>query len=428
MILCGISEVNITPPLGSDIPGYFENRLSTGVKDDLFAKSFVIESKGEINIFIVVDCIDIERVQIVAIRDRVNEFTGVSQNNIMISSTHTHTGAPVTHSLDSSPNTLYLEYFVQKVSDAAIIALDNRQEAVIGFGSGTESDIAFNRRYFMKEGHLETNPGILNPNIRETAGPIDPEVSVVRIDDINGNPIGVLSNYACHTDVVGGTEYSADFPGEVSKTIKNVLGENVVSIFFMGASGNINHIDVSGELATSDKEHYKRMGKVLGGEIIKVREKIKYDKNVHIDIKQSIFQLPLRQPTVKEVQEAKEIIASEKEDVVEQAFARQVMMILESYDEYKDIEIQVAKIGSLAIVGLPAEIFVEFGLEIKEKSPFNHHIINELCNGSIRGYVCTREAYVEGGYEPRIKNYSRPAEEAGELFVKHALKLLKEIK
>lgn len=426
MIKCGMSEVDITPPFGNSIPGYFKDRKSNGIKDPLFAKSLAVESEGKTVLFIVVDAIDLARRDVERIRQRVQETTGIPQENIMVSATHTHTGPPVKEGFNSKVNEAYMVWLAQKAGDAGILAYNSRRDARIGFGKGYEADIAFNRRFYLKDGTVTTNPGIGNPLIDRPAGPIDPEVIVVRIDDAaSGSPIGVLTNYACHTDTVSGDEYSADFPGALSSTIKKVLGEKTISLFMLGACGNINHIDVSGVVPRDSRNHI-RMGTILAGEVLKVREKITDLKSeLDVDVQQSFFQVEHRSPTKKELHLADqaERNGSNATDT-ELAFARQIRSLQAAGPGSTEVEIQSVKLGELGIVGLPAEIFVEFGLSIKSRSPFPITLINELCNGSARGYICIKEAYNQGGYEPRITNNSKLSIDAGDRFVEKAVQLL----
>lgn len=429
MMRCGMSEVDITPPLGNSIPGYFVDRKSSGIKDLLYAKSLVVES-GKITIcLIVVDAIDLARRDVERIRQRVQEATGIPPENIMVSATHTHTGPPVKEGFSSKVNESYMEWMAQKAGDAGILAYNGRKEARIGLGRGQEANIAFNRRFYMKDGSVTTNPGVNNPLIDRPAGPIDPEVLVVRIDDAaDGSPMGVLTNYACHTDTVSGSEYSADFPGALSSTIKKVLGNHTVSLFMLGACGNINHIDVSGVVPRDSRNHI-RMGTVLAGEVLKVREKItSLASELDIDVKISSFQVEHRVPTERELKMAEdaELNGAQATDS-ERAFARQIRSIQAAGPGVTDIEIQAVKLGELGIVGLPAEIFVEFGLRIKHESQFPYTLVNELCNGSAHGYICIKEAYNQGGYEPRITNNSKLSEDTGDIFVQKSIELLQQL-
>ncbi|WJH33478.1 neutral/alkaline non-lysosomal ceramidase N-terminal domain-containing protein [Paenibacillus sp. CC-CFT747] len=425
MLKCGFSEVDITPPLGNPIPGYFENRISSGVKDALYAKACVVDADQNVIAFLVLDCIDLRRIDVERIRERVHAATGIEPEQTMVSATHTHTGPPAKPGFAGSVNETYMAWLAEKAADAVVMAYQRREEAHVAVGVGAEGDIAFNRRYLMKDGTYRTNPGIRNPDIVRAIGPIDPDVMVIRIDDSFGNPIGVISSYACHADCVGGTEYSADYPGELSRCIKRELGQQTVSLFMLGACGNINHIDVTGK-ANSTPDRYLRMGRILAGEVLKVREKAGWTQAAQgpVATGQVRFHAPFRKPSPEELECAEAAARSETAGTIELAFAAQMRKLLDSEETGTEVEIQAIAIGDAAVVAMPAEIFVEFGLDIKERSPFPFTIVNELANGSASGYVCTREAYEQGGYEPRITNNSKLMIGAGERFVEKALELL----
>ncbi|TMV48730.1 hypothetical protein FE783_16905 [Paenibacillus mesophilus] len=428
----GLAEVNITPPLGMQIPGYGPKpRPATGSKDELFAKAMVIESGEAVLAFIVLDIISLDLDSCERIRNRVQEYTGIPPEQVMISCTHTHTGPP--RPTDAAALSFY-PTLEAKAADAAVLAYGRREEARIGCGRGSEDSVAFNRRFFMKDGTVQTNPGILNPNIDRPEGPIDPEVLVVRIDNAQGEPLGIVSNYAVHTDCVSGTEYSGDYPAYISRTIKRLYGESVVSLFFQGACGNINHIDVQGRHDPKVIPHRIRMGNILGLEISKVRDKTKAAcSDVQLFVASRLVNVSERALRKHEIEWAENMLAALKgipndklssKQAMEQMRAEQRLHSIGEPLSSREYEIQVSAIGDLAVVALPAEMFVEFGLEIKEKSPYAYTIINELANGSGNGYVCTPASYDRGGYEPTGIKF---AEEAGNLFVLAALDLLNEL-
>lgn len=426
---CGMSEVVVTPPLGSHMPGYLTDRYSTDVKDELYAKALVIESEETTMAIIVVDALSLQREHVEKIRERVSQFTPLQPEQMMISATHTHTGPPMRPAFDGSMDETYNQFFIKKIADAAILAYQKLEPANIGCGRGQEDGIAFNRRFWMKDGTLRTNPGFDNPDLDRVAGPTDPEVLVLRIDDLNGNPIGVVTNFACHTDTVGGTENCADYPGELSRTIKKVLGDHTVSLFILGTCGNINHCDFT-KPKQIKPDHYRKMGRILAGEVLKVREKIDYfgpEKLGTAKIEQTFFTAPYTYPTEQQIKEARLVLAAETSTDRDRFFADHLLKVIDDPVDSVQAEIQAFRLGDLAVVGLPGEIFVEFGLSIKKDSPYAFNIMNTLCNGSVRGYVCTREAYEQGGYEPSLKKGNRHHPGNGELFVEHALGLLKKM-
>ncbi|WP_158289455.1 neutral/alkaline non-lysosomal ceramidase N-terminal domain-containing protein [Paenibacillus flagellatus] len=428
MIRCGMSEVDVTPPLGGEIPGYFGPRTATGVRDPLYAKSLVLESSdGTLAAIVAVDALSVPRETVEAVRQRLKEAAGFDPAHVFVSTTHTHTGGPVSTGFGCTEDPGYLDWLARKAADSALLAYRSRREARIGFGLGREADIAFNRRYFMKDGSFRTNPGVGNPNIDRPAGPIDPDVLVMRIDDAEGRPIGVVSNYACHTDTVGGTEYGADFPGELSRFVKRALGEQAVSLFLLGSCGDINHIDVSGKRAKSP-DHYRRMGRILGAEVVRTREKIDVADEADVAALSGTFEVDLRSPPEAELAAAKRLLEEGTDDVREATYARELLKIAaECPVASRTVEVQAMRIGDMALVGFPGEIFVEFGLDVKRKSRFAYTMIDTMCNGSVRAYICTRDAFRQGGYEPRMTFRNRFPEETGERMVGLALELLERL-
>src|SRR5690606_15026234 len=124
-----------------------------------------------------------------------------------------------------------------------------------------------------------------------------------------------------------------------------------------------------------------------------------------------------RKPTEEQVQDARHILETKAAEDVECNVARELLAAAESDETSVEVEIQVIRVGEFAVAGLPGELFVEFGREIKEKSPFPLTLINELCNGSATGYICTREAYQQGGYEPKPTSANKLAEDVGDILV-----------
>jgi neutral ceramidase len=431
MIQCGLYEAVITPPIGSSIPGHSEERKVTGVKDELYVKAFVVESEGQIAALVVVDALYVLHADVQRIRERIHQWTSITPDQVMVSATHTHTGPPIRPGFDGSNHSSYRDYLVERSADAVIMAYRGRQPVRIGYGIGQVEDIAFNRRFFMKDGTVRTNPGFLLPELDRPAGPTDPEVLVVRIDTLDGRALGVITNFACHTDTMEGFEtlISADFPGELSRTLKKLLGPDVVSMFVLGACGNINHYDFSKPKSIAS-DHYRIMGKILAGEVFKVRERMKLTdmhERFEIGISQLFFPLAYRMPTEEEVTEARRVMDSEKSLHKELYFAEHLLQMLVDPDKIAQVELQAFKLGELSIAGFPGEIFTEFGLAIKQNAPSRYTMINTLCNGSIQGYVCTKEAYVQGGYEPKLKRTHRIPSGAGDSFVDHMLQMLHQL-
>jgi hypothetical protein len=137
-----------------------------------------------------------------------------------------------------------------------------------------------------------------------------------------------------------------------------------------------------------------------------------------------MIQAALRVPAADEVAWAEKAVAGELHGFdaggLAVVKAHRVLRLHHSAQTAIPVEVSALVVGDSAFVGLPGEIFVELGLEIKARSPFGYTFVVELCNDAI-GYVPTCKAYDEGGYE---STSSPLAPGTGEQMVEAALALL----
>ena len=430
MILCGMSELIITPHLDSDIPGYYHARKGMNILDDLYAKAVVFDDGNNIVALVAVDLICVTVEQTALIRSRAHHFTGIDMDRIAVSATHTITGGPnVEWSERIHADQSYVDYFVSRAADAVTSAYNKRILCSLGFGYGRETQISFNRRYLLTDGTVKTNPGAHRDRIVKPDGPIDPEIGIVRVDDVKGNPIGIITNFACHMDTVGGCAFSADYSGELSRQLKTRFGENIVSLFLLGACGDVNHVNFMVE-NNIRAEHHKWMGQVLAEDIGEIWKGINISSRHVITAAYSRVLLNRRFPGAEEARDAErrlaEVVYDEKDlsagDVRQvDRFYSQVISEIAHDEKWKDrvsVEIQVFKIGDAVVFSLPGEYFAEFGIRLKSRSPYEFNIINTQANGNA-GYIPTKRALRMGGFEGRLCHWSNLEEDA-EAAIEHA--------
>ena len=138
----------------------------------------------------------------------------------------------------------YVKALPEMIVESVLLADDKLQAVRVSTGTVQEHGVNHNRRFLMKDGTFRMNPGRLNPNNVRSAGPVDPDLSVIKFESLDAKPVAILANFALHVAVVGGNCFTADFPAKVSELVTQAQGEEVVTIFTNGTSGNINHIDV----------------------------------------------------------------------------------------------------------------------------------------------------------------------------------------
>ena len=308
-MLCGLAALDITPKLGENIPGYFEARRASGVREPLAVRALACSNtSGAAFALVNLDTIDCDPRLSARARARFERLTGVPGAQMMVSTTHTHTGGPVDAFVPGTLNLEYVEWIADRAADAAALAWNRRRPAKLGFGRAQEDSIAFVRRYEMKDGSFRTNPGFRPEEILRPLGEIDPEVLVIKIESMEGELLGVVTNYACHLDTVSGNRYCPDYPGELERVLKRVYGPDVVSIFLTGACGNINHYDFmhrTREFYTqANPPHYVRMGRVLAGAVIKALSFAEAEETEELAVENGAFPAVIRTPSAEEVAQA----------------------------------------------------------------------------------------------------------------------------
>lgn len=427
--------MKITPPLGMPLAGYYSPRGATGVHDELWARALVVEGQGGRAAVVSCDLIHLTQEAGDAARALIAQKTGIPRERIVVTASHTHTGPVLigTHDrymLGEEQLALarkYAEELPGRIAEAAAEAAAQLQPARLLLGSEEERSIVFNRRFHMADGTVGWNPGKRNPAIRRVAGPVDAEVGVLAVESAEkGLPVATLVNYALHLDTVGGTEYSADYPYTLTDLLARARGAGHVTLFAMGASGNVNHLDVSTKAPQKGHGEAARIGTVLAGAALKALWKAVEAPPARIDAAVETVALDLAPHTAQELAWAQgiaeEVRRGGKPAFLDQVKAFRILDVDRRQGKPIPAEVQVLTFGrKAAVVALPGEIFVELGLAIKQGSPFERTWVVSLANAN-PGYVPDRKAYDEGNYEPVS---ARCAAGSGEKLVEAALRQLR---
>ena len=430
----GASAVKITPPTGTPMAGYYYERGSQDVIDDLYAKAAVLDDGNTKVAIVVCDLITLPRDVVLEARQLIEQQTGIPGGHVMMSATHTHTGPALTRdsvrdNLDkgsSNPARNYTSELPARIAQAVVEANGRLAAANVSYARESEDRLAFCRRFWMKDGTVGWNPGKRNPNIIRPVSAIDPEVGVVYFETLDNKPVLTYVNFAMHADTTGGTRISADFPGALARRLADYKGPDMMTLFANGTCGNINHFNVAWAGPQTSPAEATRLGTILAADVLKAYMDLKPVADTTLRVRSEVLQLPPAPFSQEDVQEAKATIEKkDKAKFMEQVKAYKVLDVQKREGKPLEVEVQVIAMGdTLAWVSLPGEIFVELGLSIKAASPFAQTHIAELANGSI-GYIPNRSAYAEGNYEVES---ARCAEGSGELLVQSTIKMLEALK
>ncbi|MBA3481979.1 MAG: neutral/alkaline non-lysosomal ceramidase N-terminal domain-containing protein [Pirellulales bacterium] len=437
----GVAVTDITPPVPWRMSGYFYERVSTGVKDPLHAKAIAFQ-QGDVSAALVFcDVIGIPRDVSKKARELASQATGIPAENIAVAATHSHTGPLYYGPLrdffhrraverlgnDPSESIDYPAKLVEQIVAAVVQAKAALQPVTLSAGSVREDRLAFNRRFHMKNGTVQFNPGRLNPDVIRVAGPIDPEVGVVSLQRPGADaPFAAVVSYALHLDTVSGTEYSADYPRHLEDGLRALFGKEFVALFGTGTCGDINHIDVNSEDVRTAQDIGAALAETAG-------KSLKPDgltpiAKPDLAVRRATIDAPLQVYSAEEVAKAKkdlETIGQRQLSFLEEVKAYAIVSVDGYQAPTTPLEVQAFRLSQdVAVVTLPAEVFVELGLAIKAASPFKTTLVVELTNDSL-GYIPTKKAFAEGSYET-VNSRIQPG--AGEAMVETAIRLLNELK
>jgi len=438
-----VAEIDITPPVGYRMAGYFDERLATGTHDPLKAKAIVLQDGKEKFALAFCDIVGISLNVTTNARAKLSKLTGIPVSHIMICCTHSHTGpafddvrrdyfhdkAMKELGKDPQETINYPEFLTEQLVKVLSEVNAKLAPATVAVGIAKQEGLSFNRRYHMKNGRVAFNPGQMNTNIVKPAGPIDPDVPMlfVRTPDASKS-LGGFTVFACHSDTIGGTEFSADYAFFLQETLRREFGEKYVSAFGAGTCGDINHINTNiKEEKIKGFENAEKIGTTLGKTVIASQKSAVAITKPKFAVESKVLTIPLQEVTEEQVKKARDRLFTLKTG--EGSFMEKVEIVkaVDLWNKGKTwpMEVQVFRLDSeTAIVCLPCEIFVDLGLAIKKASPFPRTFVISICNDR-PSYVPTKKAFAEGSYE--VTN-ARVKPGAGEMMVDAAVELLKKLK
>jgi len=425
----GASISNITPPLGEAIVGNWNSPPATYIHDDLHARSLVLDD-GEVRLVIViVDNVSIKREVYDAAKHMIHHRTGIPMSHMMMAATHTHSGTSAGKKGSArrgwhygEPLDEYQQFLARRIADGVMTALGNLEPARMAWGSIDVPEHVFNRRWHMKEpvwsplgekDKVQMNPRRQSPDLIKPAGPVDPELSFISIESAEGRPIALLANYSLH--YVGGVpsgHISADYFGVFADRIQELLKADrqdppFVGIMSNGTSGDVNNINFREE--AEKNKPYEKMRYVafdLADKVMSVYPQLDFKENISLKSAEKELRLRVRKPDPALKERMDKVRQRPESDPpiyhrLEKTYASRVAQIDQEWPDSIDIVLQAFRIGDHVIASAPFEVFAETGLEIKDKSPFQHTFIIELANGEY-GYLPTPEQHELGGYETWI--------------------------
>lgn len=391
----GFGQVDLTPPIGGIITGP-AGPVSTGTDDPLRARALVAQSGGRKLAIVGVDLVKFRRDltdQTIAL---VAQQTGITRDAVLICPSHNHSSPLIPAQGDKNTiNKAYIDTLPQLIAGCIAKADQAMQPARLSIGRSLVYEGHCNRRVISKADGLVLNNWLQKlddlkqvPQVLGCEGPIDPELWVARFDAMDGKMLGTLVNFTCHPclhDRIKTHTWSADFPGVIAEQIAQAFGPQATCVFTQGASGNIT------PPVAWTPDWKERSAVFAKAAVAAARAAIPVAGPVVVDCARRDVDVPrCAAEAQREVSITRLGWRAESFEGAKRTAAAMPGTL--------NVPVNAVRIGPFAIATNAGELFVEWGIEVKRRSPFPHTVVSELTNDWV-GYEPTELAFQHEGYE-----------------------------
>ena len=399
-LFVGAAEVDITPPVGTYLQGALVPRTSEGLDDPLYVKALVMKQGKTTIAHLTFDIAVIDRELVLLCAESIRETTGIPADNVICTATHTHSG-PVTSdyifppSMGNALNEVWREALPGRAARAASQADQSLSPARPSMLRTYCHGISHYRRLEFTDGR-QLNTWLLNRDEDDVqcvgaAGPVDPELIAMSFEDDAGRVIAVVVSYALHANSRGKNRnyLSADYPGELTRSLRERLGNELICLVLPAAGGNLNPTCPRSEIAKAlsngilEKWQHRRVLDCTAGPLGFTRS------SVHPVLRDFSIDQTDRIRDSQWPQEHHRYFTESREHLLSRRVA--------------DVDAPLAAwcLGNTSFVTQPGELFVEYGMDLKRRGPFDWTIPVAYTDDSL-GYLVTEAAWEAGGYESLV--------------------------
>ncbi len=416
----GFAAVKITPPPGTPLSGFgdrdFDPAGARGIHDDLYARALYLGQGDQEALIIGFDLLFFSRGESDRFKAAVGNRLDLSPKEILLNTSHTHTGPKVGNWYYTARDPLYLQNLEDKVVAVALEAKQSARKATLWAGE-TRTDVPLSRRKPLADGTIAFAP---NPD-----GAVDNFLPFVFFKDQDGETVCLLFSVACHPSTIKGDELasfiSADFPGAAAAEIDKFLGRRG-ALFLQGAGGDSKAAIIGrglDEWRAGTWEDVAALGRMIASDI--ERASSQGMRKVDPDLKTALVEmrLPLAEAPTREMLAAiRENPQSQAGESPSELRARrmwveeQIALLDRGYGLRTEVPVLVQGIQlgpGLRIVGVEGELVAELGLLIRDFYRAGITFPLGYSNGA-QMYLPTSRMLKEGGYEVESYwEYHQPA-------------------
>ena len=479
----GWGTADITPAKTSELFGQYYRRVAAAVRDPLSVTAVALErtSAGTPSgqaILVSCDQAMVDPGTLAAARERLRAaIPDFDVSRLVASATHTHSAPAAADPLQwwrHDPALLTTEEYrtvlLDGIVSAAAAAWQSRAAAAVGAAFGHAS-VGHCRRPHYLDGSSEMYGATDRSDFAGMEGGHDDTVGVLGAWDDSGKLTGLIVNVACPSQVMEATYVvTADMLGEARRLLRQRLGASLPVVCHVGAAGDQAPRDLAqphrGGPTYWDDAGMVELGGRIAAAVAEALPRAEAGRRADAVLRHEVLdlQLPLRTVSIAEYARAQAELAAlaarepEDPDSPESAYARFVKKTREREklpvpgpcDDKNDdfvlmrnleavvkrfqllrrastlpTEVHVLRIGNAALSTSPFELYLDYGLRIRARSPaaFTLHV---QLSGGRGGYLPTARAVAAGGYGALVANGS-VGPQGGQLMVESILEVLRRL-
>jgi hypothetical protein len=435
-MLIGSIKFDITPHYPVSLLGYFNDRVSTGVADPLHCRMLALKHDTGSMLIIHIDSCLIPTEDAEHLRKRICACTSYNPEELLICTTHTHTAPALVGFYGARAEQKYRQELYDLIVDRSQ-GMQPDTPCTVKHATFMAEGLSHNRRWYMSDGGVVTNPPKGSKNRIKPEGTTDDEVVLIGFFDRENHPLSLLVNISNHTDSVGGTRISADWPGALERYIEHATGLPVNTITLIAPQGNINHYDFDSPGNQTSHEEAVRLGNAYGKLVVSSLPACSPMKTNALHARLRYADVQAREISEDELERARNMVQNPEsaedgidlkaEDLATPAVLRIFASELLAFHEKKPLSyrvpLQALQIGDVYLCAIPGEPFVEIGLRLKE-SVRPRTLLPVSLAGGYFGYIPLKESFDRGGYETRQGVHNCLSREAAGIIVEGLLELV----
>jgi len=430
MLQIGAATCDITNELGTDIQGATVGGKARYIRDPLEANALYVGDDTTVILLLSCDLGGLEPPVNHAAREAVAEACGIPSRSVLIGATHTGGPSVIPTNYRKAVDDAYLARLVGWLADAARRAVASAAPGVLRYGQGS-ARVGYNRRCCWADGSHTMSGDTSRGDFTGLEGPDDPTHTVLMAEDGRGRVQGLVHANTAHPCTFYGADfYSADYPGAARAYLRRALGAGLPVLYFNGAQGDIatEHLLEPGRLRESADCKLARLGHLVAGETLRLVHEAAPLQDPILAHDFEDVEVAVRLPSPGRLAWAEEVLATvdagEDPRGMDVAKAHGARLLQERFGAQPSdvLPVHVVRVGGLALIAEPCELYCQYGLEIRRRSPAEVTAILGLTDG-YHGYCPTPEAIQGGGYSGEPIYWTRLAADAGGRLVDAACRL-----